>query len=208
MWPSSSRRSTGRSTSRRSRSWSGSSSSRTRRSCGRSGWSCRRSGSSSSAASCRQAVASGVGRDRSSRAVPEPLPVGNVPQSYSTDVLTGFPKPRSQVRFLPEDCPKAPGQGHLSESLHSGLECAFRAVASHGPRGGQSSDQDVTSTVGLDVPLHEVVTADRTGRARVRGPGWWRAGPTTNRRLNAMSPNRDLSRPATPYRNGRHRGRR
>lgn len=37
-------------------------------------------------------------------------------------------------------CPKVPGQGHFSESLNSGSECAFRAVAPHWPRGGQSSD--------------------------------------------------------------------
>jgi hypothetical protein len=42
-------------------------------------------------------------------------------------------------------CPKVPGQAHFSESLNSGSECAFRAVAPHWPRGGQSSDQGVTS---------------------------------------------------------------
>jgi hypothetical protein len=46
---------------------------------------------------------------------------------------------------------QVPGQAHFSDSLNSGSECAFRAVAPHWPRGGQSSDQDVTLTVSLDL---------------------------------------------------------
>jgi hypothetical protein len=69
----------------------------------------------------------------------------------SADSAEEFLNRESQVRFLPGALSQSPRSRALSESLNSGSECAFRAAAPHWPRGGQSSDQDVTSTVGLDL---------------------------------------------------------
>jgi hypothetical protein len=69
--------------------------------------------------------------------------------------------------------PKVPGQGHSSESLNCGSECVLRAVAPHWPRGGQSSDLDVISTVGLDLDsgCREVMPARGTPHVRPASGG-------------------------------------
>ena len=58
-------------------------------------------GSSFSAGSCRQAVANGVGRYRSTRALPEPLPAETYLSRIPSVCSRGFLNRESQVRFLP-----------------------------------------------------------------------------------------------------------
>ena len=98
--------------------------------------------------------------------VGNPFPQRRVARGFGSGFLNREP----QVRFLPGALSESPRSRHLSESLNSGSECAFRAVARIGPAADRAPTK-ITSTVGQDLDsgsCREVMPARASGESALR----------------------------------------